>query len=169
MRLDSEVISLHVAVGDRGDDPVDVAADQVQEFAADHGNLGSIDSIRAINRATSALGALEKIVEPFFYHIFGQVAGSDKPTEHFACLREVTQIDGTQEFRPQDRHVFRIARPQVKVAFIGASAAPDACIHKEAQGAEAVQPFLHPIKNNFFPIGRQLPVYIFRPPFSGVW
>ena len=58
--LNAQVVAGAEAVGGRLQHPVDVAADQVQQFAADHGDLGGIDAVGAEDRAAAALGALVK-------------------------------------------------------------------------------------------------------------
>ena len=74
VRLDAEVVADAEAVGGRLQHPVDVAADQVQQLAADHGDLGGVDAVGAEDRAAAALGALVEVVEPLLDDVFGQVA-----------------------------------------------------------------------------------------------
>ena len=79
VRLDAQMVADAETVGRRLNDPVDVAADQVQQFAADHRDLGGIDAIGAVDRAAAALRALIEVVEPLLDDLFGQFpAGAEE-------------------------------------------------------------------------------------------
>ena len=79
--LYAQVVPGPEAVGRGLDDPVDVDADQVQELAAHHGDLGRVDAVGAVDGAAAALGALVEIVEPFLENVLGQVARAREPSE----------------------------------------------------------------------------------------
>ena len=168
VRLDAQMITLHIAVGYRRDDPVDIATDQVQQFPADHRDLRRIDAVGAEDGATAAFGALMEIVEPFFDHVFRQFTRTGEAAQGLAGRREVIQIDGSEQLGPQHRHIARIAGSQVKMAFIGAGAAAHATIHEYAERTVALQAFPHPVQYDFLPVGRQFPVSVFRRPLARV-
>ena len=71
--LDAQVVAGAEAVGRRLDDPVDVAAHEVQQFPADHGDLGLVDAVGAEDGAAAALGALVEVVEPLLEDVLGQI------------------------------------------------------------------------------------------------
>src|SRR5208283_2386374 len=93
VRLNPEVVSVIVAVGHGADDPVDIEADEVQEFTAHHRYLCRIDPVRAEKRAAAAFRALKKVHEPLFQDIFGKFACPDHFAHEFAGKREVLAVD----------------------------------------------------------------------------
>ena len=167
-RLDAEVVSRPEAVGHRLGDPVDVAADKVQEFPADHRDLGLVDSIRAENGAAAAFRALVEVVEPFLEDIDGQIAGTGKPAEEFARSGKITAIDGPKQFGPNDRHIFRVAGSDIEVAFVRTGAAPDANVHEEPKGAILFQTVPHPFQDDLLPVLGEFPVLVGRRPGPGI-
>ena len=72
VRLDAEVVANAIARGGWLDDPLDVAAHQVQQLAADHGDFCRVDPVRAEHGAAPALGALMEVVEPLLEDVFGR-------------------------------------------------------------------------------------------------
>ena len=166
--LDAEVVSVIVAVGRRADDPVDVAADEVEQFPADHGDFGGIDAVRTKERAATAFGTLEEVHEPLFDDVLGQFPGAGDPAHELAGHGEVVTVDRPEEFRPQDRHVLRIAGTEIEMTLIGACAATDADVHEDLERAEFFQPLAEPVEKDFLPVVGELPVLIGGRPFPGV-
>ena len=116
----------------RFDDPVDIAAHQIEEFPAHHRDFRLVDPVGAEDGTTTAFGALIEVVEPLLENILGQVPGTGKLAQTFTRHREVAAIDRAQEFGPQDGHVFGIAGTDVKMALIRAGSTPDADVHERA-------------------------------------
>ena len=133
MRLDAQVIAGLVAVGDRRGDPVDVAAHQVQQFAADDGDFGSVDPIGAEERAAAAFGALKEVVEPLLEDVHGKLTASGDLAHEFAGQGEVVAVNRTQQFRPKHRHVLGIAGTDKEVAFVRTGTAADANVHEKLE------------------------------------
>ena len=69
MGLDAQVVAVHVTVGHRRGDPVDVQPEQIEQLAAHDGDFGRVDAVGAEHRAAPALGALEQVVPPLLEHI----------------------------------------------------------------------------------------------------
>ena len=74
VRLNAEMIAVAKAIGRRLEHPVGVAADEIQQLAAHHGDFRGVDAIRAEDGAAAAFGALVEVVEPLLDHIFGEFA-----------------------------------------------------------------------------------------------
>ncbi len=98
--LDAEMVARTEAVGCRLHHPVDVAAEQVQQLAADHGDLGRVDSVGAEHRAAPAFGALVEVVEPLLNDVFGKLASARQPAEEAAGQGEIAPVDGAHRARP---------------------------------------------------------------------
>ncbi len=81
VRLNAQVVAGAEAVGRGLQHPVDVAADQVQQLAADHGDFRGVDAVGAEDRAAAALGALVEVVEPLLDHVLGEVARAGQRAE----------------------------------------------------------------------------------------
>ena len=158
--LDAQVVSRPEAVRCRLGDPVDVAADEVEEFPAHHGDLRLIDPVGAEDGTPAALGALVEVVEPLLEDVDRQVPGADEPAEALARCGEIAPVDGTQELRPQDRHVLRVAGADVEMAFVRAGAAPDAEIHEESERSVFLQALPHTLQDDRLPVLRELPVRV---------
>ena len=79
--LDAQVVSRPEAVRHRLRDPVDVAADEVEELPAHHGDLRLVDAVGAEDRTAAALRALVEVVEPLLEHVDRQVPGAGQPAE----------------------------------------------------------------------------------------
>jgi hypothetical protein len=71
MRRNAQMISCSVAIGGRFNNPIDVAANQVEQFPGHHRDFTCINTIGTENGAAAAFGALVKVIEPFFQHFFG--------------------------------------------------------------------------------------------------
>ena len=84
VRLHAQVVAGAEAVGGGLQHPVDVAADQVQQFAADHGDLRRVDAVGAEDRAAAAFRALVEVVEPLLEDVLGEVAGAGELAEQAA-------------------------------------------------------------------------------------
>ena len=164
VRLDAEMIADAEAVGRGLKHPVDVAADEVQQLAAHHGDFGGVDSIRAEDGAAAALGALVEVVEPLLDHILGEFAAAGKLAENAPGQREVAAVDGAHQLRARHRHVLGIGRAEIEVAFVGAGAAAHADVHEEAEGAIFLEPLLHAVEDDVLPVGRKFPVAVERLP-----
>ena len=54
------------------------------------------------------------------------------------------------------------------MTLISAGTAPDADIHEDLEGAELVETFLHPVKDDLLPVLGQFPVLVRHRPHSGV-
>ena len=61
--LNSQVVAGAITVGHRASDPVDVAAQQVEQFSPDYGYFSGVNAIGAEEGTAAALGTLEEIVE----------------------------------------------------------------------------------------------------------
>ena len=109
-----------------------------------------------------------QIVKPFFQDIFRQDPGPRPVPPGPAGYFEIALIYRAQQFGPQNRHVFRIAGAQVKMAFIGAGATPDTDVEKDLQGTEPLQPILHTLEDDFLPVAGQMPIFIGYFPISGI-
>ena len=66
MGLNPEMISGSRAIGNRRCNPVDIQAEEVQQFTAHDGNFRRIDAVGAKNRAAPAFRTLKQIIPPFF-------------------------------------------------------------------------------------------------------
>ncbi len=157
-RLNAQVVPGPEAVGRGLQHPVDAAADQVEQFAADHGNFRLIDPVGAEHRAAAALRALVKVVKPFLEYIDRQVARARERPEAHPRLCEVAAVNGPDQLGAQDRHVFRIAGADVEMALVRAGAAAHADVHKQAEGAVFFEPLFHAVKNDLSPVFRKLPI-----------
>ncbi len=166
VRLNAQMVSGTEAVGGGSGYPVDSDTDQIQKFPTDNGNLGGIDTVGAENRAAAAFGALIKVVEPFFQDRHGQFTSAGHLPENFSGRGEVFAINGTEQFGAEDRHIFGVAGADIEMTFVGAGAASDTDIHEDPQRAEFVNSFAEPLEDDFFPIGRQLPIVFGRLPFA---
>ena len=82
--LNAQVVSRPEAVGRRFDDPVDVAAHQIEKLAADHGDFRLVDAVGAEDGTAAALRALVEVIEPFLQDIYSQVPCAGKSAEEFA-------------------------------------------------------------------------------------
>jgi hypothetical protein len=168
MGLDAQVVAGLVAVGHRCGDPVDVQAQQVEQFAAHDGDLGRVDAVGAEHRAAAALGALEEVVPPLLEHIQGHRAGPGQLAQDLAGLGEIVAVDRAQQFGPQHRHVLGVAGADEKVALVGAGAAAHADVHEDLEGAEFFQPLLESFVDDLLPVFGQLPVLLQGVPLAGV-
>ena len=65
MGFHPDMVSHPVALGHGGRDPVDVQAQEIEEFPAKDGDFRRIDAVRAEKGAAPALAALKEIVPPF--------------------------------------------------------------------------------------------------------
>jgi hypothetical protein len=158
--LDAEVVSRSETVRYRFHDPVDVAADEIQELPSHHRDLRLVDPVRAKDGAPPALRALVEVVEPLLEDVDRQVAGAREFAEALSRSGEIAPVDGTQEFRPEDRHVLRIAGADVEVALVRAGAAPDAEIHEKAERPVFIQALAQPLQDDRLPVRRELPVLV---------
>ena len=84
VRLDPQVVAGAETIGGRLHGPVDVAAHQVEEFPAQHGDLGLVDAVGAEDRTPPAFGALVEVVKPFLKHVFGQIARPGQAAERLS-------------------------------------------------------------------------------------
>ena len=158
--LDAQVIAGAEAVGGRLQHPIDVASEQVQQLAADHGDLSRVDAVGAEDRAAPAFRALVKVVEPFLDDVFGQLAPARQRAEDAARQGEIAPVNRADQLGAQHRHIFGIAGADIEVALVGAGSAAHADIHEQPEGAILVEPLLHAVEDDLFPIRRQLPVGI---------
>jgi len=65
----------------------------VHDLARGHRDLGGIDTVRTVDRATAALRTLVKIAVPLVEHFLGQVHGADEFREILAGEREIAAIN----------------------------------------------------------------------------
>ena len=77
---------------------------------------------------------------------------------------EVAAVHGTEQFRTQHRHIFRIVGAEEEVAFVGAGAATHAGIHEDLEGTVLGKTFLQGLIDDFFPVFGQVPVFLFGSP-----
>src|ERR1019366_10166862 len=134
----------------------DVAADQVQQLAAHHGDFRRVDAVGTEHRAAAAFGALVEVVEPFLDNVFGKFAPAGERAKDAARQGEIAAIHGADQLRAQHRHVLGVAGANIEVALIGAGAAAYAGVHEQAEGTVLVEPFLHALEDDPLPIGREL-------------
>jgi hypothetical protein len=168
VRLDAEVVADAVGIGGRLEDPVGVAADEIQQLAHEHGDLRRIDPERTVDRTAPALGALVEVVEPFLDDVLGQLAAARQRAEQATAEREVAAIDRAHEFSARHRHVLRVAGAEVEVALVRAGAAAHADIHEQLEGAVLLQALPHAVEDDALPVGRQLPVQVGRLPLARI-
>ena len=57
-----------------------------------HGNFSGVDTVRAVNRAASALGALVKVLVPVVQHLLVKFFSADKLRQILAGQRIVATI-----------------------------------------------------------------------------
>jgi len=168
VRLNTEVIAIVKAVGRGAGDPVDVAANEVEQLPADDGDFRRIDPVRAKNRAAAAFGALEEVVKPLLEDIHGEFPAARELAKELAGRGEVVAIDRAQQLRPEHRHVLGITRADPEMTFVGTGAAAHANVHKQLERPVLIQPFANAFEDNFFPILGKLPIFIGRRPFPGI-
>jgi hypothetical protein len=84
MGRNAQMISGPIAIRCRLDDPVNVAADQIEEFPGHHRDFTCIDAIRAEDRAAAALRALEEVIEPFLQDVLSEFPGSCKLSKNLS-------------------------------------------------------------------------------------
>ncbi len=168
MRLQPHMVTGSVGIGDRLQNPVDTDADQMQQFADHHGNLGGIDAVRAENGTAAAFGALVGVHEPLFEHADGHLSGAGHFTQNLARQGEIVTVNGTQQLGPHDRHIFGITGAKEEMAFIGTGTATYAAVHENLQRAKFFQPLSQTVDNNLFPVFGKFPVIIFRRPLPGI-
>ena len=166
--LDAEVVARAVTVGHRFHDPVDAEAELMQQFADDSRDFGGIDAVGAEQRAAAAFGALVEVGEPFFDDVGGQLAGARNLAEETPGGGEVAAVHGTEQFRTQHRHIFRIVGAEEEVAFVGAGAATHAGIHEDLEGTVLGKTFLQGLIDDFFPVFGQVPILFLRLPRVGM-
>ena len=166
--LDAEVVARAVTVGHRFHDPVDAEAELMQQFADDSRDFGGIDAVGAEQGAAAAFGALVEVGEPFFDDVGGQLAGARNLAEETPGGGEVAAVHGTEQFRTQHRHIFRIVGAEEEVAFVGAGAATHAGIHEDLEGTVLGKTFLQGLIDDFFPVFGQVPILFLRLPRMGM-
>jgi hypothetical protein len=164
----ADVAALVVALGHRGQAPVDIDADGTEQLPAQDGHLGHIDAVGTEEGTAPADGALVQVVEPFLDDVLGEVPGPGHFPQDPPDLLEIAAVDRPQELGPQHRHVLGVAGAQEEMALVGAGPAPDADIKKELQGTEPFQPVFDPLENDFLPVLGQSPVLIGYRPFPGI-
>ena len=155
-------------IGGRLHGPVDVAAHQVEEFPAHHGDLGLVDAVGAEDRTAPAFGALVEVVKPLLQNVFGQVARSGQAAERLSRIGKIAAVNRTQQLGPKNRHVFGVPGADVEMALVGAGPAADADVQEEAEGPEFIQPFLEPVQDDLFPVRGQFPVGVRHLPLPGI-
>src|SRR5512137_2028894 len=128
------MVSCPVTVGSRLQDPVDVEAQQVEQFPSHHGNLTRVDPVGTEHGTPSTFRTLEEIVEPLFHHLFRKFPRSGKGPKYFPRGGEVFAVDRSQEFRPENRHVLGISGTNEEVAFVSTSPTPDADVQEKPIG-----------------------------------
>jgi len=165
--LDSKMIARAETIGHGLDDPVDIAADQVQQLPADHGDFGRVDAVGAKYRAAAAFSALVEIVKPLLKDRFVEIARTRQPPELSGCS-EVPAINGAKKLRTQNGHVLGICGADIEMALVGTSSTADADVHEEAEGPVLSEPLLHSVEDDLFPVGREFPVFVERLPVSGI-
>ena len=168
VRLKAQVVALHVAVRDRTGDPFDVQAQQVQQLAADDGDLRLVDAVGAEDRAAAALGALVEVVPPLLQHIEGQVARAGHLAQDLAGGGELPAVDRAEQFGAQHRHVLRIPGADEEVALVRAGAAAHADVHEEPEGTVFLEAVGDALEQDLLPVLGELPVRVSRPPLAGV-
>jgi hypothetical protein len=157
--LNSEMIAGTEAIGDGFYDPVDIAADEVEEFAADHGDFGGIDTVGAEDGATAAFGALVEVIKPLFEDGFVEIAGAGDLSE-FSGDGKIPAVDGAEEFGSEHGHVLWVAGTDIEVALIGTGSAADANVHEQAERSVFGKSFFHSVEDDLLPVGREFPVCI---------
>src|SRR3989304_4441200 len=131
VRLDARGMAGPETVGDGFDDPVDVQAEEVEELAGHHRDLGGVDAVRTEDRAAPALGALEEVVEPLLDDGDGELAPAGEPPQDLPRGREVVPVDRAQELGPEHGHVLGVAAADIEMALVGACAAAHADVHED--------------------------------------
>ena len=106
--------------------------------------------------------------EPFFDDVGGQLAGARNLAEETPGGGEVAAVHGTEQFRTQHRHIFRIVGAEEEVAFVGAGAATHAGIHEDLEGTVLGKTFLQGLIDDFFPVFGQVPILFLRLPRVGM-
>ena len=140
----------------------------MQQFADDSRDFGGIDAVGAEQRAAAAFGALVEVGEPFFDDVGGQLAGARNLAEETPGGGEVAAVHGTEQFRTQHRHIFRIVGAEEEVAFVGAGAATHAGIHEDLEGTVLGKTFLQCLIDDFFPVFGQVPILFLWLPRVGM-
>ena len=87
------MVTGHITIGYRGGNPVDIQAQQIEQFTAHDGDFSGIDAIGAEYRTAATLGALKQVVPPFFKDIQGHGSGTGKTSQDLADLGEVVAVD----------------------------------------------------------------------------
>src|SRR3990172_6528007 len=168
VRLDPQVVPGPVAVGHRLDDPVDVDAEQVQELARHHRDLGGVDAVGAEHGAAPALGALVEVEEPLLDDVESERPRPHHPAEELPGGGEVVAVDGPEQLGAQDRHVLRVAAADVEVALVRARPAAHADVHEHPERAVLADPLPDAVEDDLLPVGGELPVLFERRPLTRV-
>ena len=147
-------------------DPVDLPDDLVavllpeadarEDFPARHRHLRGVDAVGAEHRAPPALRALVEVAVPVLQHLLGEVGGADELREQLAGEGEMAPVDLAQQVLPRHRHVLRIGGAEEVVALVGARAALDARVEKDAQAPGPAEQLPHLRDRRVVPVVDQL-------------
>ena len=164
----ADMVPHMVAFGHGRADPVDIETQQVEQFAAQNGDLRRVDAVRAEQGTSAAFAALKEIIPPFADHRFGQFPCPHHFPQVSAGPGKITAIHAPQQFRPQHRHVLGVAASDEKMALVRAGPAADTDIHENLQRSKPLKPLSKAFHDDIVPVIRQLPVVIFHQPVSGI-
>ena len=160
MRLNAEMVSSAIAIGHRPGDPVNVTADEIEQFARDHGDFGGVNPVGAKQRTAPAFGTLEEVKKPFFEHIHGQLAGPGDFAEDLSSQGEIVAINRTQQLGTKHRHILGVTGTDEEVALVGAGPATHADIHEKPQRPELLEAFAQAFEDDLLPVVGELPVFV---------
>lgn len=139
----------------------------MQKFTHDGGDFCGVDAVWAEQRTAATFGALIEVVEPLFNDFFVELACANELTEELTSSGEVLTVNGAEQFCTQNRHVLWVTGTDEEVTFVSASAATYTDVHENFEGAVLCKAVLQCFIDDFFPIFREVPVFLVSRPI--VW